>query len=111
MRIIGRIELKFNHEAQTVENGLYADGYIVELTSYEISVLKYLQDACEGLSWKATDMYNDYAARHKPEDIDMSEAFGLIRVFAETKFAVNDFRKMVDKLEDTIGRLDKKSEL
>jgi len=108
MRTIGRIVIKQNKEG-FVENHEYADGIIVELTSQEAMLLRGLQDSCDGQRWNLERILND-PHNSKPNDVDMSEAFGLVRRFAEMRFAVNDFKSMVNQLEDTINGLDKTNE-
>ena len=105
MRVIGRVETKF--DGDHVTNAPYMNGLIVELTPYEANLLRALQEACEGREWDIEHMIKNNPYYTDIEDIDMAEAFGMIRLFVEAKFAVNSFKAAVSRLEDTLNRLDK----
>ena len=83
-------------------------GAIVELTQHEMALIKALQDACDGRQWRTGNIMEYWQERAK--DVDMSEAFSVIERFVVARFAINDFKKMVTELEDTITRLDKANE-
>lgn len=105
MRVIGTIKAQF--DGDHITNAPYANGLIVEMTTYEANLLKALQEACEGREWSIERMLKDKPYYIDIEDVDMVEAFGLVRLFMETRFAVNSFKEMVDRLEETLNRLDK----
>jgi hypothetical protein len=107
MRTIGRVELRVNSDGMT-EDAEYVDGLIIELTRREAYILKLLQDSCAGNSWTIDTIMNDYHS--KPEDANMEALFGLVYAFTQARFAINDFKKIVNHLEETIIRLDRKDE-
>jgi len=104
MRVIGRIEPKFDKD-NNCENAPYIDGAIVELTSKEAATIKALQEACAGNNWPIEKLMHFY--RSKPDDIDMDDLFGLVWTYTQSRFAVNDFKTVVNQLEETLNRLDK----
>jgi len=113
MRVIGRIEPKLTNYGQEIENPEYIDGKIVELTSREVSILKLLQDACNGERWRGVPLIEYYQRFGNLElkDVNMSEAFAMVYTFATTRLAINDFKATVVELDKIINKTDSVSEL
>lgn len=95
MKVIGEVAAKFNKEGQ-VEDRDYLGGSIVMLNQREMSVLQQLQEAAEGYKWRFTGI------PQSPDDIKMDDLFWLVRCFTETKFAINEFKGAIDRLDDIL---------
>jgi len=100
MKVIGKIPAKFT-DAGEVENADYVDGSIVMLSHAEVITIKQLQDAYNG------DTFNWRVARGEFDNIEMSDAFRLVSKFASAKFAINEFRETIDRLDEILMKEDK----
>lgn len=97
MQIIGDITPKFDEEGNTT-NVNYVGGCIIMLTSREASIFRDLQKAAKGEKWQFP--FPD--ERTKPDDAEMDTLFWLVRQFAEAKFAINDFKEAINRLDDML---------
>jgi len=95
MKIIGTIPAKFT-DAGEIENTDYLDGSVVMLSRAEVVMIDRLQEACSG------DVFNWRNAHGDFDDIEMSNIFRLVYEFANAKFAVNEFREAIDRLDDLL---------
>lgn len=95
MKIIGTVEPVYTDEAGHVEDATYLGGAIVQLTIQEIKLLKMLDDA-----WKGH--ISTWLPDRRPitmDEVDMSNRFKAIRVFVETRYALNEFKAAISKLD------------
>ena len=95
MKVLGRIEPSFNDEG-IYDDPDYLGGVIVSLTEKEMRILSLLQESCEGYTFR-------YKNVGLPEDKFMSDVFMAIQAFTEAKFQINEFREMIDRIDDMIG--------
>ncbi len=101
MRVIGTVEPEKSHQlAEISQDGEYLGGSVVLLSPYEMKAIKMLQDACKGLK-------DDYHLMEwgKPENAMIDDLFMLVYRFAETKFAINDFKDKIERLENVLGEV------
>jgi hypothetical protein len=61
-------------------------------------IVRLLQEASKGHNY-----HFKFPVEHsKPNDIEMDNLFWLVLQFAEVKFAVNEFKSAIDKLDDIL---------
>lgn len=97
MKVIGDVTPKFDEEGNTV-NVNYVGGCIIMLTSREASIFRDLQKAAKSEKWRFP--FPD--ERTKPDDIKMDTLFWLVRQFTEAKFAINEFKGTIERLDDIL---------
>ncbi len=99
MKTIGYIEPAFTTDDGeiTMLDPEYEGGTIVQLTQRETALLIKLQDAWDGgvFRWPPSD-------NEKLDEREMNSAFKAIQSFIEMKFAVNEFRNTIDRLDDLL---------
>lgn len=106
MKVIGRIEPEYEHDekyGRIVTNAGYVNGSIIAFTAAETNVLGRLQDAIEGNIY---DWFKDGDLR-PPKEGGIDKALWLVYQFVQARFAVNDFARTVERLDETLMRLDK----
>lgn len=105
MKVIGRIEPSFIKDTDgfdIVGNAEYVDGYVVQLTRVEAHIVRMLQESLDGYTY--SNFASSGGGLGKPKDGGLSHAFALVWEFANTRFAVNEFKDMVSRLEETMNR-------
>jgi len=98
VKTIGEVTPVFADGSGHVEDTIYLGGSIVMLSRSEVKVLRMLQDACEGDTFNWSLMDN----RNNPDNIEMSNTFRLVYEFSIAKFAINEFKGTVDRLDDIL---------
>ncbi len=75
----------------------YKGGGIVLLSQHEMGALDMLQKACNGLE-------NQYPHFEwgKPDNVMIDDLFMLVYRFAEARFAINDFKDTIERLESIL---------
>lgn len=96
MKIIGTVSTLDKDENGEYLDTAYMGGAIIMLNETETRLLKLLQDAWNG------ETFRHNARGYNPQSKDMSNAFKAINSFVEAKFVVNEFRVMVDNLDSML---------
>ena len=94
MKVIGEVAAKLNEEGEA-ENKDYLGGSIVMLSQREMVILRQLQDAANGHKWHFVGI----PASHITDDVEMDNLFWLVRQFIEAKFAINEFKGAIERLD------------
>lgn len=105
MKVIGRIEPEYEHDeklGRVCTNGGYVNGSIIAFTAAETNVLGRLQEAIEGDFY---DWFKDGDLR-PPKEGGVDKALWLVYQFVKARFAVNEFARTVEDLDNTLMLLD-----
>lgn len=105
MKVIGWIEPEYEHDekyGRVVTNAGYVNGSIIAFTAAETNILGRLQDAIEG------DIYQwfDDSTLRPPKEGGVDKALWLVYQFVKARFAVNEFTRTVENLDNTLMLLD-----
>ena len=98
MKVIGKVDYIRKDEETGVSYGdEYLEGGIVLLSRHEMGALDMLQKACNGLE-------NQYPHFEwgKPDNVMIDDLFMLVYRFAEARFAINDFKDTIERLESIL---------
>lgn len=97
MKVIGSVATLDKDENGEYRDTAYMGGSIVMLNEEETRYLGLLQAAWSGAAYR-----NDIGIRNRLQSENMSDAFKAVHSFVDAKFAVNEFREMIDRLDNIL---------
>lgn len=92
MKILGGISPEYDEDGEVI-NASYMGGAIVAITEKEGRFLALLQAA-----WKGGTFRWDLNAR-EADNCEMDDQFKAIHAWVEAKFALNEFKSVIDDLD------------
>jgi len=100
VKVIGKIHHQVDDQGYIADDRdsiEYLGGGIVLLSQQEMGALDMLQKACNGLESRYP-----HFEWGKPDNVMMDDLFMLVYRFTEAKFAINDFKFAIERLESVL---------